>query len=71
MLRRRFGQQILTRIDQACGGEPEPLSYIQPPAPYEERLPCLEPIMTATGVNIALERLLEAMCERLQAEGTA
>ncbi|MGE7775914.1 Y-family DNA polymerase [Chitinophaga sp. NPDC101104] len=69
MLRRRFGPLLLTRIDQALGYEAEPLTYIQPPVPYNERLPCLEPIMTATGVTIALERLLEHLCARLQAEG--
>jgi protein ImuB len=36
--------------------------------PYQERLPCLEPIVTATGIEIALERLLEALCKRLDCE---
>jgi len=32
-------------------------------------LPCLEPIVTATGIEIALQRLLETLCKRLQQEG--
>ncbi len=68
-LRRRFGPQILLRLDQALGYEDEPLQPIQPVEPYQERLPCLEPIMTATGIEIALQRLLEAVCLRLKQEG--
>lgn len=67
-LRRRFGQGLLQRLDQALGMEPEIPAPLQLPEPYEERLPCLEPIMTATGITIALERLLEALCRRLQKE---
>jgi protein ImuB len=48
-LRRRFGQQLLTRLDQALG--------------YEEEM-----IITAKGIQIALERLLEKLCHRLQQE---
>jgi protein ImuB len=36
---------------------------------YSERLPCLEPICTAGGIAIALTRLLEVLCKRLQGEG--
>jgi len=35
---------------------------------YLERLPCLDPIVTATGIEIALERLLEKVCKRLHDE---
>ena len=68
-LRRRFGQQTLLRLDQALGTEDEPIQPIICMEPYNERLPCLEPIMTATGIEIALQRLLETLCERLQKEG--
>jgi protein ImuB len=67
-LRRRFGLQILQRLDQALGYEEEVISAIQPIQPYQERLPCLEPIVTATGIEIALQRLLDALCHRLQKE---
>ena len=67
-LRRRFGNGISTRLDQALGLEEEFIQPVQPIVPYQERLPCLEPIVTATGIEIALQRLLEGLCQRLQKE---
>lgn len=67
-LRRRFGQPFIQRLDQALGHEEEVIHPVQPVVPYQERLPCLEPIVTATGIEIALERLLETLCHRLQQE---
>ena len=68
-LRRRFGIQLLNRLDQALGNEEESILPVQPTEPYQERLPCLEPIVTATGIEIALKRLLDTLCLRLQKEG--
>ncbi len=67
-LRRRFGSHLLMRIDQAMGNIEERLEPILPIEPYQERLPCLEPIVTATGIEIALKRLLETLCDRLRLE---
>ena len=67
-LRRRFGPGLLQRIDQAFGLETETIEPVQTPTQYQERLPCLEPIVTATGIEIALQRLLETLCNRLQKE---
>jgi len=67
-LRRRFGNHIISRLNQASGLEEEFIQPVQPIEPYQERLPCLEPIVTATGIEIALQRLLEALCRRLQKE---
>lgn len=67
-LRRRFGTALLQRIDQALGQEMELLQPVCPQEPYQERLPCLEPIRTATGIEIALCQLLQALCERLSKE---
>lgn len=69
VLRRRFGQEFLLRLDQALGNEDEPLQLLHPPEPFSERLPCLEPIRTATGIEIAIKTLLENLCRRLQGEG--
>lgn len=69
VLRRRFGPHLLYRIDQALGREVEIIEPVQPVEPYQERLPSLEPISTATGINIALQKLLEALCARLSKEG--
>lgn len=68
-LRRRFGQQLLDRLDQAIGQGIEALQPVQPIEPYQERLPSLEPIRTAIGIEIALKRLLDGLCARLAKEG--
>lgn len=67
-LRRRFGPHFMMRLDMAIGREMEVIDPIKPVAPYQERLPCLEPILTATGIKIALEQLLRTLCLRLQQE---
>ncbi|MEO8173290.1 MAG: DNA polymerase Y family protein, partial [Sediminibacterium sp.] len=43
--------------------------FVWQPEPWSERLPCVEPILTLTGIEIALQKLLEAMCGRLRKEG--
>jgi len=69
VLRRRFGDSFLLRLGQALGLEDEPIIPLRPIQPYEERLPCLEPICTATGIEIAINKLLEVLCQRLKQEG--
>lgn len=64
-LRRRFGLEILLRIDQALGTVTEPMQPIRLTPPYEERLPCLDPIRTAKGIEIAIQKLLEKLYLRL------
>lgn len=68
-LQRRFGPQLLLRLDQALGHEEEILQPVQPVEPYTVRLPCAEPILTRTGIEIALQTLLSNLCERLKKEG--
>jgi protein ImuB len=67
-LHRRFGQSLLKRLDQALGTEMEMLEPFIPITPYQERLPSLEPIRTAAGIEIALKTLLEMFCQRLNKE---
>jgi protein ImuB len=67
-LRRRFGQTLLSRLDQALGQEHEVIRPIQPVEPYQERLPSLEPVRTAPGIEMALKQLLEKLCKRLARE---
>ena len=67
-LRRRFGASLLQRLDQAMGNETEMLVSVKPIPPYEERLPSMEPVLTATAIEIALKNLLETLCERLSLE---
>lgn len=68
-LRRRFGEHLLKHIDQALGREEEIIQPVLPVEPYCERLPCLEPIATRPGIEIALQKLLEGLCYRLQKKG--
>ncbi len=65
-LRRRFGMHFIMRLETAIGLEPETIEPIQPIEPYQERLPCLDPIVTAPGIAMALQQLLEKLCLRLQ-----
>ncbi len=68
VLRRRFGQSLPDRIDQVTGVAAEVIHPVVPVPPYHERLPCLEPVRTATAIRIAIERLLETLCTRLAEE---
>lgn len=69
MLRRRFGEVLLDKLNKALGYSQEFIEPIRQAIPYQERLPCLEPIVTATGIEIALQKLLEMLCGRLMREG--
>ncbi|MCX2574150.1 Y-family DNA polymerase [Pedobacter sandarakinus] len=69
MLRRRFGQDTLSRIGQALGTEKEIITPIVVKAPFEERLYCLEAIRTKTAIEIAIEKLLHNLCSKLQKTG--
>lgn len=68
-LRRRFGPHLLQRLDEALGQAEELLEPIVPVVSFGERLMCLEPISTRTGIEIALQRLLNTLCSRLAREG--
>lgn len=68
-LRRRFGPGLLERIDQAIGRKNEPTLPLLAIEPYHERLPCLEPVATRYGIEMALQQLLEALCKRLAKDG--
>src|SRR5690606_15146343 len=52
ILRKRFGEILLTRLGQAFGTAHEHVQPVRPLQPYLERLPCLEPISTVTGIAI-------------------
>lgn len=65
-LRRRFGPMFLLQLDKATGREKEFIQPVIQPEPYQERLPCLDPIITLQGIEIALQQLLETLCLRLR-----
>ena len=65
VLRRRFGETFITRLNQSLGKEEEMITPVQPIAVYCERLTSLEPIITLTGIEMALQQLLETLCNKL------
>lgn len=67
-LLRRFGSQFVLQLDKSTGKEIEFIEPVILPEPYQERLPCLEPIVTLPGIEIALQQLLELLCLRLREE---
>lgn len=69
VLRRRFGEDFLTRLGQALGTIDQILQPIQVPIPFQERLSCLEPIKTRNGIETAITKLLNNLCLRLKNEG--
>ncbi|MBS7565513.1 DNA polymerase Y family protein [Mucilaginibacter sp. Bleaf8] len=69
VLRRRFGKNMVLRLQQALGQEVEYLFPMKEPVPYTERLDCLEPVTTRTAIEIGLNDLLERLCKRLYGEG--
>ncbi|SDK54550.1 Y-family DNA polymerase [Aliiruegeria lutimaris] len=68
-LARRFGQELVLRLDQALGLVPEPVSPERPPDHFAVRLTLPEPIGLEEDVRAGLDRLLPALSERLRARG--
>lgn len=68
-LRRRFGQELITRLHQALGSVQEVIHPIKPIEPYQVRIPCLEPVRTRLAIDIAVKKLLEMLCARFVREG--
>jgi protein ImuB len=64
----RFGREVAHRLDQALGGEAEPISPRKIPAPYRVQMAFAEPIGRAEDVEEAARRLLVRLCERLDGE---
>lgn len=69
VLRRRFGEGLLVRLAQAIGNAEEYIEPLKISELFQERLPCMEPIRTAVGIEIGIQRMLETLCLRLQQEG--
>lgn len=69
VLRRRFGEHFLLRLGQALGTAAEPVIPLCVIPPYQERLACLDPVCTATGITLAVGKLLDRLCGRLAKEG--
>jgi protein ImuB len=68
-LARRFGTDLIRRLDQATGAEPEPVSPARPPDRFAVRLTLPDPIGLADDIMAGIDRLLPALAERLAARG--
>ncbi len=64
-LARRFGRGLVYRMDQALGSAPEPVSPAKPPDHFATRLTLPEPIGLAEDMLAGIDRLLPALCARL------
>ena len=68
-LARRFGADTLRRLDQALGLEPEPVAPARAPLHFAARLTFPDPIGLAEDILAGLDRILPALCQRLQDAG--
>ncbi len=68
-LARRFGEPVTTRLDQALGRAPEPISPRRPAPSRRALLTVPEPIGRADDIAAGLERLLATLCARLEQNG--
>ncbi|WP_439136474.1 Y-family DNA polymerase [Roseicyclus sp.] len=68
-LARRFGQEVVRRLDQALGVEPEPISPAGAPLHFAARLSLPEPIGLEGDILAGLDRLLPVLCDKLRAKG--
>ena len=65
-LARRFGPELLMRLDQALGRRAEAIAPLVQPPHFAVRLTLPEPIGLASDVMAALKRLLDALCAKLK-----
>jgi protein ImuB len=68
-LARRFGQDLVRRLDQALGVEPEPISPAGAPLHFAVRLSLPDPIGLEADILAGLDRLLPPLCDKLRARG--
>ncbi|MDA8747869.1 DNA polymerase Y family protein [Litoreibacter sp.] len=63
---RRFGPQVLLRLDQALGTQAEDISPLPDPPTYQVRLSLPDPIGLQADVMAGTSRLLEQLCSKLK-----
>lgn len=68
-LARRFGSEVLLRLDQAFGTVPEPVNPAAAPLHLAVRMTFPDPIGLFVDVMAGVDRLLPALCTRLRAAG--
>lgn len=69
-LARRFGADVLRRLDQATGMTPEPVSPSKPPVHFATRLSFPDAIGLPEDISAGIERLIAPLCDKLKAHAT-
>lgn len=67
-LAKRFGQDLLSRLDMLMAREPEPITPRTPQAPWRSRTHLVEPVSTRDAIDTVLDHLLDALCKLLADE---
>ena len=68
-LARRFGTELLDRLDAVTGRRIEPFRSTLPPPNLRVACDLIEPILTREAIQAVLDRLLAALCARLREAG--
>ena len=68
-LARRFGRDLIQRLDQALGAAPEPVSPTRPAPHFAVRLTLPDPIGLEADILAGIDRLLPVLCTRLRDAG--
>jgi protein ImuB len=66
---RRFGPEVMRRLDQALGAAPEAFAFVRPPNPWFARLAFAEPISAPEDLARVAGDIVARLCARLEAEG--
>ncbi|MDQ7079235.1 MAG: DNA polymerase Y family protein [Paracoccaceae bacterium] len=66
---RRFGRDVVLRLDQALGVTPEPIGPLPPETRFAVRLTLPDPIGLDADIMAAIDRLLPALCGKLARHG--
>jgi len=70
-LARRFGPDVLRRLDQALGHTAEPIAPITPPSAITSRLGFIDPLLTADAFAAVIGQLTTRVCDKLRRAGTS
>jgi protein ImuB len=68
-LARRFGSDLVRRLDQALGVEPEPITPAAAPLHFAVRLSLPDPIGLEDDILAGLDRLAPVLCDKLREQG--
>ncbi|MCS5616946.1 MAG: DNA polymerase Y family protein, partial [Pirellulales bacterium] len=68
-LARRFGLDLVRRLDQARGQEEEVLNPLQPKTRFRARLRYADALLLLDGIKQAAADAVQALCEQLEAAG--